>query len=241
MCNNVIWFLCRILCSHCQTEPAAGAQSTARGGCQTPRKPQVHPSPALRHICKSKFSLLLIFGFLLVFLHKVNICTCLQQVLSSFRGIPIFVDMKKKIEANFKQMKQSLVAEDGCRHDPQLAAHYINWWVAVTQRNKRSWLMQSGNQIFSVPVQDIRNYSKLNIGGFSAARWAYGGPSSSHHLYVPVSVLSQPGWYLIKYFCLLFCCFYSCIILFHYFDVRTLCTTTNNDMIFTKWPINHYF
>uniref|UniRef100_A0A3P9MBP9 Si:ch211-218d20.15 n=1 Tax=Oryzias latipes TaxID=8090 RepID=A0A3P9MBP9_ORYLA len=55
--------------------------------------------------------------------HQLSV---IYQILSSFRGIPIFVDMKKKIEANFKQMKQSLVAEDGCRHDPQLAAHYIN-------------------------------------------------------------------------------------------------------------------
>uniref|UniRef100_A0A3P9JK48 Si:ch211-218d20.15 n=1 Tax=Oryzias latipes TaxID=8090 RepID=A0A3P9JK48_ORYLA len=55
--------------------------------------------------------------------HQLSV---IYQVLSSFRRIPIFVDTKKKIEANFKQMKQSLVAEDGCRHDPQLAAHYIN-------------------------------------------------------------------------------------------------------------------
>ncbi|XP_004081604.1 uncharacterized protein LOC101166591 isoform X1 [Oryzias latipes] len=62
--------------------------------------------------------------------HQLSV---IYQVLSSFRGIPIFVDMKKKIEANFKQMKQSLVAEDGCRHDPQLAAHYINWILEITQ------------------------------------------------------------------------------------------------------------
>lgn len=35
--------------------------------------------------------------------------------------------MKKDIEANFKQLKQSLVAEEGSRHEPQLAANYIDW------------------------------------------------------------------------------------------------------------------
>lgn len=55
----------------------------------------------------------------------------LQQVLSSFRGIQVFSEIKKDIEANFKQMKQSLVVEEGSRHDPQLAVHYINWWVYI--------------------------------------------------------------------------------------------------------------
>lgn len=50
-----------------------------------------------------------------------------QQVISSFRGIPVFSAIKKDIEANFKQMKRSLVAGEGCRSEPQLAAHYINW------------------------------------------------------------------------------------------------------------------
>uniref|UniRef100_A0A3B3C5W1 Si:ch211-218d20.15 n=1 Tax=Oryzias melastigma TaxID=30732 RepID=A0A3B3C5W1_ORYME len=55
--------------------------------------------------------------------HQLSV---IYQVLSSFRGITVFSEIKKKIEANFKQMKQSLVAEDGCRHEPQLAAHYIH-------------------------------------------------------------------------------------------------------------------
>lgn len=55
----------------------------------------------------------------------------LQQVLSSFRGIQVFSEIKKDIEANFKQMKQSLVVEEGSRHEPQLAVHYINWWVYI--------------------------------------------------------------------------------------------------------------
>lgn len=51
----------------------------------------------------------------------------LQQVISSFRGIQAFSEIKKDIEANFKQMKQCLAVEEGSRHEPQLAAHYINW------------------------------------------------------------------------------------------------------------------
>lgn len=54
-----------------------------------------------------------------------------QQVISSFRGIQAFSEVKKDIEANFKQMKQSLVVEEGSRHEPQLAAHYINWLVKI--------------------------------------------------------------------------------------------------------------
>lgn len=50
-----------------------------------------------------------------------------QQVISSFRGIQVFCEIKKTIEANFKQMKQSLVQDEGSRHEPQLAAHYMNW------------------------------------------------------------------------------------------------------------------
>ncbi|XP_063355523.1 uncharacterized protein si:ch211-218d20.15 isoform X2 [Pelmatolapia mariae] len=57
----------------------------------------------------------------------------LQQVLSSFRGIQVFSEIKKDIEANFKQMKQSLVVEEGSRHEPQLAVHYINWILEITQ------------------------------------------------------------------------------------------------------------
>uniref|UniRef100_A0A3Q0SSA2 Si:ch211-218d20.15 n=1 Tax=Amphilophus citrinellus TaxID=61819 RepID=A0A3Q0SSA2_AMPCI len=55
--------------------------------------------------------------------HQLSV---IYQVLSSFRGIQVFSEIKKDIEANFKQMKQSLVVEEGSRHEPQLAAHYIN-------------------------------------------------------------------------------------------------------------------
>uniref|UniRef100_A0A1A7Y1K4 Uncharacterized protein n=1 Tax=Iconisemion striatum TaxID=60296 RepID=A0A1A7Y1K4_9TELE len=62
--------------------------------------------------------------------HQLSV---LYQVISSFRGIQVFSDIKKDIEANFKQMKQSLLAEEGCRHEPQLAAHYISWILEITQ------------------------------------------------------------------------------------------------------------
>ncbi|XP_023144640.1 uncharacterized protein si:ch211-218d20.15 [Amphiprion ocellaris] len=62
--------------------------------------------------------------------HQLSV---IYQVISSFRGIQVFSEIKRDIEANFKQMKQSLVAEEGSRHEPQLAAHYINWILEITQ------------------------------------------------------------------------------------------------------------
>ncbi|XP_061915725.1 uncharacterized protein si:ch211-218d20.15 isoform X1 [Entelurus aequoreus] len=61
--------------------------------------------------------------------HQLSV---LYQVVSSFRGVQLFTETKKDIEANFKHMKQSLVVEDGSRHEPQLAAHYIDWILEVT-------------------------------------------------------------------------------------------------------------
>ncbi|XP_054642594.1 uncharacterized protein si:ch211-218d20.15 [Dunckerocampus dactyliophorus] len=61
--------------------------------------------------------------------HQLSV---LYQVVSSFRGVQVFTETKKDIEANFKHMKQSLVVEEGTRHEPQLAAHYINWILEVT-------------------------------------------------------------------------------------------------------------
>uniref|UniRef100_A0A3B3VUX3 Si:ch211-218d20.15 n=1 Tax=Poecilia latipinna TaxID=48699 RepID=A0A3B3VUX3_9TELE len=55
--------------------------------------------------------------------HQLSV---IYQVISSFKGIQVFSEIKKDIETNFKQMKQSLVAEEGCRHEPQLTAHYIS-------------------------------------------------------------------------------------------------------------------
>ncbi|XP_060909142.1 uncharacterized protein si:ch211-218d20.15 isoform X2 [Labrus mixtus] len=63
--------------------------------------------------------------------HQLSV---LYQVVSSFRGIQAFSDIKKDIEANFKQMKQCLVVEEDSRHEPQLAAHYINWILEITQK-----------------------------------------------------------------------------------------------------------
>ncbi|XP_072252688.1 uncharacterized protein [Leuresthes tenuis] len=62
--------------------------------------------------------------------HQLSV---IYQVISSFGGILVFSEMKKDIEANFKQMKQSLVVEEGCRHEPQLAAQYINWILEITK------------------------------------------------------------------------------------------------------------
>ncbi|KAM3862292.1 cohesin subunit SA-2 [Diretmus argenteus] len=55
--------------------------------------------------------------------HQLSV---IYQVISSFRGIQALSEIKKDIEAKFKQMKQSLVAEEGSRQEPQLAAHYIS-------------------------------------------------------------------------------------------------------------------
>ncbi|KAF7658509.1 hypothetical protein LDENG_00011450 [Lucifuga dentata] len=63
--------------------------------------------------------------------HQLSV---IYQVISSLRGIQVFSEIKKEIEANFKHMKQSLVTEEGYRHEPQLAAQYINWILEITHR-----------------------------------------------------------------------------------------------------------
>ncbi|KAG7220954.1 hypothetical protein INR49_010203 [Caranx melampygus] len=62
--------------------------------------------------------------------HQLSV---IYQVISSFRGIQVFSEIKKDIEANFKQMKQSLVIDEGSRHEPQLATQYINWILEITR------------------------------------------------------------------------------------------------------------
>lgn len=62
--------------------------------------------------------------------HQLSV---IYQVISSFRGIKAFSQIKKEIEDNFKQLKQSLVAEEGSRHEPQLSAQYISWILEMTQ------------------------------------------------------------------------------------------------------------
>ncbi|KAG7257278.1 hypothetical protein CRUP_023345 [Coryphaenoides rupestris] len=39
----------------------------------------------------------------------------------------------RDIKANFKQMKVSLATEEGSRLEPQLAAHYVNWILKITE------------------------------------------------------------------------------------------------------------
>ncbi|XP_019715796.1 uncharacterized protein LOC109510129 [Hippocampus comes] len=63
--------------------------------------------------------------------HQLSV---IYQVVSSFQSVDIFSETKKDIEANFKQMKESLVVEEGSRHEPQLAAHYIHWILDITHK-----------------------------------------------------------------------------------------------------------
>lgn len=115
--------------------------------------------------------------------------------------------MKKDIEANFKQMKQSLVVEEGSRHEPQLAAHYINWWVQIQLLSCWWWLMQqlSDDNHMLLSVQDIRPNSKLNIGGVDATGGADRRPSPGRDLHVTVPVLTDPDQRLCICWILTFC------------------------------------
>ncbi|XP_067117757.1 uncharacterized protein si:ch211-218d20.15 isoform X1 [Osmerus mordax] len=62
--------------------------------------------------------------------HQLSV---IYQVISSFKGIqPLWV-LKKDIEMNFKQLKLSLVTEEGSRQEPQLSAHYISWILEVME------------------------------------------------------------------------------------------------------------
>ncbi|XP_024244967.1 uncharacterized protein si:ch211-218d20.15 isoform X2 [Oncorhynchus tshawytscha] len=61
--------------------------------------------------------------------HQLSV---IYQVLSSFRGIQPLSVLKKEIEANFRQMKTSLLTEEGSRQEPQLPAHYISWILELT-------------------------------------------------------------------------------------------------------------
>ncbi|KAJ8366237.1 hypothetical protein AAFF_G00365150 [Aldrovandia affinis] len=54
------------------------------------------------------------------------------QVLSSFKGILPLSVLKRDIEANFKQLKTSLVTEEGSKMEPQLPAHYVSWILDLT-------------------------------------------------------------------------------------------------------------
>ncbi|XP_061143158.1 uncharacterized protein si:ch211-218d20.15 [Syngnathus typhle] len=64
--------------------------------------------------------------------HQLSV---IYQVVSSFHGIDIFSETKKNIEANFKEMKASLVVDkEGSRQEPQLAAHFIHWVLDITHK-----------------------------------------------------------------------------------------------------------
>ncbi|CAL8370556.1 unnamed protein product [Arctogadus glacialis] len=63
--------------------------------------------------------------------HQLSV---LYQVIGSFPGMRCLAEIKKDIEANFKQMKLSLVTEDVSRQEPQLAANYVNWILKITER-----------------------------------------------------------------------------------------------------------
>lgn len=119
----------------------------------------------------------------------------LQQVISSFRGIQAFSEIKKDIEANFKQMKQCLVVEEGSRHEPQLAAQYINWWVQVQMLSWQTWWLtqqqQSDHNHTLFSMQDIRNNSEFNISGAVTPGGADRRPSPGRDLRVAVPVLTR--------------------------------------------------
>ncbi|XP_019896552.1 uncharacterized protein si:ch211-218d20.15 isoform X2 [Esox lucius] len=61
--------------------------------------------------------------------HQLSV---IYQVLNSFRGIEPLSILKEEIEANFKQMKTSLVTDKGSRQEPQLPAQYISWILELT-------------------------------------------------------------------------------------------------------------
>ncbi|KAL0985433.1 hypothetical protein UPYG_G00156820 [Umbra pygmaea] len=59
--------------------------------------------------------------------------SAIYHVLNSFRGIQPLSVLMKEIEANFRQMKVSLVKDDACRQEPQLPTHYVNWILELTR------------------------------------------------------------------------------------------------------------
>ncbi|XP_072541297.1 uncharacterized protein [Salminus brasiliensis] len=56
----------------------------------------------------------------------------IYQVINSLSGVLPLISIKRDIEANFKQMKMSLVAEEGSKQEPQLPAQYISWISQLT-------------------------------------------------------------------------------------------------------------
>ncbi|XP_011605367.1 uncharacterized protein [Takifugu rubripes] len=62
--------------------------------------------------------------------HQLSV---IYQVICTFRGSHALSEIKKDIEANFKQMKQCLSTDEGSKHEPQLAAQYTTWILQITQ------------------------------------------------------------------------------------------------------------
>ncbi|XP_066541922.1 uncharacterized protein si:ch211-218d20.15 [Hoplias malabaricus] len=56
----------------------------------------------------------------------------IYQVLNSLRNTLPLTSIKKDIEANFKQMKISLMTEEGSKQEPQLSAQYTSWISQLT-------------------------------------------------------------------------------------------------------------
>ncbi|XP_056321217.1 uncharacterized protein si:ch211-218d20.15 [Danio aesculapii] len=59
--------------------------------------------------------------------------SAIYQVLISLKDIVPLSIIRKDIEANFKQLKMSLLTEDGSKQDPQLPAHHVSWVSDLTQ------------------------------------------------------------------------------------------------------------
>ncbi|XP_060733285.1 uncharacterized protein si:ch211-218d20.15 isoform X2 [Tachysurus vachellii] len=56
-----------------------------------------------------------------------------HQVLNSFKDVLPLSAIKKDIEANFRQIKMSLVAEEGSEQEPLLPAQYVSLVSQITQ------------------------------------------------------------------------------------------------------------
>lgn len=58
--------------------------------------------------------------------------SAIYQVLNSIKNILPLCIIRKDIEANFKQLKMSLLTEEGSKPEPQLPAQYVSWVSDLT-------------------------------------------------------------------------------------------------------------
>nr|XP_055072541.1 uncharacterized protein si:ch211-218d20.15 isoform X1 [Misgurnus anguillicaudatus] len=58
--------------------------------------------------------------------------SAIYQVLNSIKNILPLCTIRKDIEANFKQLKMSLLTEEGSKLEPQLPAQYVSWVSDLT-------------------------------------------------------------------------------------------------------------